>query len=224
MKQAIILNFLIIMIILTAFYGDEAFSGEFRVISFHYPPYTYQDGRDGLAVTNIKKAFERAGHRITVDYYPVARAFQEFLRDKKALFAGHIAQFKANDDLGFIVNLTVTHKVLTRMDFEDDITKSRWVSVLRDDQLGINMANKIKAQVFNVETNEQAAELVLAGRVDFLLCLNFECETLITNSGNRLRVLQDSDEPFDLHLVYHRDSDPAKTVIFMSEKGFFNLR
>ena len=211
MKQAIILNLLII--ILTAFYGEEGFASEFRVISFHYPPYTYQDGRDGLAITNIKKAFERAGHQITVDYYPVARAFHEFLRDKNALFAGHIDQFKTHDDLVYVVNLTVAHKILTRTDFEDDTMKSRWVAVLRDDQLGISMAHKMNLQSFNVETNEQASEMVLAGRMDFLFCLTFECETLITNSGKRLRVLEGSEQPFDLQLIYHRDSDPAKLVL-----------
>ncbi|MEI6413840.1 MAG: hypothetical protein WCP34_06190 [Pseudomonadota bacterium] len=216
MKQAIIL-----MMILTAFQGDGVFAAEFRVISFHYPPYTYQDGRDGLAITNIKKAFERAGHQITVDYYPVARSFQKFLKDKNSFFAGHISQFETHDELGYLVNLSIIHKVLVRMDFVDAVTSPRRVAALRDDQLGIDIAHKMKAQIFNVETTEQAAEMMLSGRLDFLPCLAIECETLMTHSGKRLRVLEGSEEPFDLHLVYHRDSDSAKLALLLNEKGFF---
>ncbi|CAK0748922.1 hypothetical protein CCP3SC5AM1_1580001 [Gammaproteobacteria bacterium] len=215
---------LILILIMIIFYGDWTFAGEFRVISFHYPPYTYEDGRDGLAITNIRKAFERAGHRITVDYYPVARAFQKFLQDKNAIFAGHIAQFKTHDELGYIVNLKVIHKILVRSDFEDGATNSssRRIAILRDDQIGIGIANKITAQIFGVETNEQATEMILAGHIDFLPCLSIECEALITHSGKRLRVWDGSEEPFDLHLIYHRGSATEKQVLLMKEKGFFS--
>ncbi|CAK0775387.1 Transporter substrate-binding domain-containing protein [Gammaproteobacteria bacterium] len=219
MKQVIIL--VIIMTAFQVFQGDRAFADEFRVISFHYPPYTYQDGRDGLAITNIRKAFERAGHRITVDYYPVARSFQKFLQDKNSFFAGHISQFETHDKLGYIVNLSVIHKVLMRMDFVDGATSLRRMAILRDDQLGISIANKMKVQIFNVETNEQAAEMMLSGRLEFLACLAIECETLMTHSGKRLRVLEGSEEPFDLQLIYHRDSEPAKLALLLNEKGFF---
>jgi|GEM_PF-3900999 len=217
MKQTIIL----IMIII--FYGDWAFASEFRVISFHYPPYTYSNERDGLAITNIRKAFERAGHRITVDYYPVARAFQKFLQDKNSIFAGHIAQFKTHDELGYVVNLNVIHKILVRSNFEDGMTNSnsRRIALLRDDQIGIGLAKKIKAQIFNVETNEQAVEMMLAGRMDFMTCLSIECDDLITHSEKRLRVLEGSEEPFELHLIYHSDSDPEKLLLLLNEKGFF---
>ncbi|MBK6999693.1 MAG: transporter substrate-binding domain-containing protein [Rhodoferax sp.] len=209
-----------ILIIFISF-CKSAFADEFRVISFHYPPYTYQDGRDGLAITNIRKAFERAGHRVNVQYYPVARAFQKFLMDKDAFFAGHISQFKASDKLDYVTNLNVTHRVLVSSDYTNAVASPKRIAVLRDDQIGIDIAKQMNAQPVSVENNQQAFEMMLAGRLDFLNCLSFECETLITQSGKKLSVLAGSESSFELQLVYHRDSNSGKQALLASEKGFF---
>ncbi len=214
---------IILMIILSGFNGNQAFADEFRVIAFHYPPYTYQDGRDGLAIKHIRKAFEQAGHRITVDYYPVARSFQKFLQDKNSYFSGHISQFKKQDGLGYVVNLSIIHKLLVLVDYMDTATSLKRMAILPDDQLGTDMANKRNAQIINVESMEQAAEMMLAGRLDLIPCLNIECEALITQSRNRLRVLEGSEEPFDLQLVYHRNSDLAKVASLLNNKGAFKV-
>lgn len=218
-------NVFIFIIFAMAFCGGHILADEYRIISFDYPPYTYDDGRDGLAVVNIKKAFARAGHQVRMEYYPVARAFQKFKNDKMSLFAGNISQFEQSDDLGCVVNLSMTEKILTRTDFKNDDTKVKLLAVLRGSHININIdfIDKIKMQPFYIDSNDQATDLIIAGRVDFLTCLSEECEALIVHSKNKLRVLEGSETAFDLHLVFHRDSAAGKQALLLRDRGFFGM-
>ena len=200
--------------------NSRCYANEFKIITFDYPPFTYADGHDGIAIERIRHAFEKAGHTISVDYYPIARAFQKFQADHEALFAGHISQFNPNDELGYVVNMHTIHNLLVRKDFEGDIGLAKVMAVLRDDQIGTRYAHKYKLEVFNVDDNVQATQMLLAGRLGILCCLSTECSDLIEKSGNRLKVLHGYEQGFDLHIVYHKDSHSGSSLREVEALGF----
>ena len=205
---------------LIIFQCNPSRADQFKIITFSYPPYTYSDGRDGIAIQNVRQAFEKAGHSITVEYYPIARAFQYFLSDHEALFAGHISQFSQNTDLGYAINIHTVHKLLVRKDFDGNIISAKVLAVLRDDQVSLEFARKNNIESFSVDNNEQATEMLLAGRLDLLACLGTECDSLIMKNDNNLKVLNGYEEKFDLHIVYHKNSISEANVREIDRKGF----
>ncbi len=209
-----------LILIMQACFSFPVFANEFRIITFDYPPYTYGDGRDGLAIVNIKQAFKKAGHSVNVEYYPVARAFQYFLMDKEALFAGHISQFAQQQDLGYVNNINATHRFLVRRDFEGSITNAKGLAVLRDDQNGISYAQKWHLEVHTVDNNEQSTEMLLAGRIDLLSCIGIECNTILANTGERLRILDGSEEEFYVHIVFHRNTNSERVLTLIKSMGW----
>ena len=198
----------------------SALAGEFRIITFDYPPYTYGDGRDGLAIANIKQAFKKAGHSVNVEYYPVARAFQYFLVDNDALFAGHISQFAQQQDLGYVNNINATHRFLVRRDFEGGIKNAKGLAVLRDDQNGINFAQKWHLEVYTVDNNEQSTEMLLAGRIDMISCIGTECGAIMDKSSGALHILDGSEEEFYVHIVFHRKTNSEIVTKFIDAMGW----
>ena len=160
----------------------SALAGEFRIITFDYPPYTYGDGRDGLAIANIKQAFKQ--------------------------------------DLGYVNNINATHRFLVRRDFEGGIKNAKGLAVLRDDQNGINFAQKWHLEVYTVDNNEQSTEMLLAGRIDMISCIGTECGAIMDKSSGALHILDGSEEEFYVHIVFHRKTNSEIVTKFIDAMGW----
>ena len=63
---------------------------ELRIVTFDYPPYTSAETQGGLVERLVNRAMASRSIKVRWEYFPLARAFQEFLADREAVFARNV--------------------------------------------------------------------------------------------------------------------------------------
>jgi hypothetical protein len=179
---------------------------ELRIVTFNYPPYTIAETRAGLVERTVDRAMAPRSIKVRWEYFPVARAFHEFLSDGEAVFAGNIGQFPASDqkELRYVVTMKTTGYVVSRAAEKGQSLEKKTFVGLRHDSNLISLATKYHSPLVEVNSMRQAFEMVSLGRADVVLCLDQEIEEL--KKYPNLTILPEHTRTVELQLIYHENS------------------
>jgi hypothetical protein len=179
---------------------------ELRIVTFNYPPYTIAETRAGVVERRVDSAMTSRSIKVRWEYFPVARAFHEFLADGEALFAGNIGQFPESDQrsLRYVVTMKTTGYTVSRTAMKGQSLEKKTFVGLRHDSNLISQATKYHSPVVEVNSMRQAFEMVSLGRADVVLCLDQEIEEL--KKYPNLTILPELTRTVELQLIYHENS------------------
>lgn len=194
------------IILLLLFAAGRVQAEELRIVTFDYPPYTSLETQGGLVERLVNRAMASRSIKVRWDYFPLARAFQEFLADSEAVFAGNIGQFSETDQRGLrsVVTMTTREYLVARTDQEGQSLENKIFVGLRNDNKLIAGAKKYNGSFEVVNAMSQAFEMVSLGRADVIFCLDQEIEEL--KKYPNLMVLGEHTSTLELQLVYHEAS------------------
>ena len=176
---------------------------ELRIVTFDYPPYTRLETQGGLVERLVNRAMASRSIKVRWEYFPLARAFQEFLADREAVFAGNVGQFSETDQRGLraVATMTTREYLVARTDQAGQSLENKTFVGLRNDNNLIARAKMHDSSFEVVNTMSQAFEMVSLGRADVIFCLDQEIEEL--KKYPNLMILGEHTTTLELQLIYH---------------------
>ena len=194
-----------LLIVLLATVGSVP-AQELRIVTFNYPPYTIAETRAGVVERRVDSAMASRSIKVRWEYFPVARAFFEFLADGEAVFAGNIGQFSKSDrkGLGYVVTMKTTGYLISRTTMKGHSLEKKTFVGLRHDSNLISLATKYHSPLVEVNSMRQAFEMVSRGHADVVCCLDQEIEEL--KKYPNLTILSEQTRTVELQLLYHENS------------------
>ena len=182
------------------------------MVTFNYPPYTMSETKAGLVERRVNGTMAPRSIKVRWEYFPVARAFHEFLADGEAVFAGNIGQFPPSDQKGLrsVITMKTTAYLISRTALKGQSLEKKTFVGLRHDGNLISQAAKYHSPLVEVNSIRQAFEMVSLGRADVLVCLDQEIVEL--KKYPNLTIFPEHTKTVDLQLIYHENSTAGDIV------------